>query len=165
LLSERISQFRKDFILTSVEEIRVSIKRSRGNVDMPFPRYMTEHSAGMDIFAAVDQEEIILPGEWKMIPSGIEIALPEGYEATIRPRSGLALSKGVTLLNSPGTIDSDYRGEVGLIIINHGKDPFVVNRGDRIAQMIVQRVCRVSWKLKESLDATERSIGGFGHTG
>ena len=126
---------------------------------------MTERSAGMDIFAAVDQEEVILPGEWKMIPSGIEIALPKGYEAHIRPRSGLALNKGVTLLNSPGTIDADYRGEVGIIIINHGKYPFVVKRGDRIAQMVVQRVCRISWNLSESLDTTGRGVGGFGHTG
>jgi len=150
---------------TIVDEIKIPIKRLPGNSEIPLPRYMTEQSAGMDIFAAVEREETILPGEWKMIPSGIEIALPEGYEATIRPRSGLALDKGVTLLNSPGTIDSDYRGEVGIIIINHGKDPFVVNRGDRIAQMIVQRVCRVSWKLKERLEATERGSGGFGHTG
>jgi len=148
-----------------VEEIRVSIKRLHDNSDIPLPRYMTERSAGMDIFAAVDQEEVILPGEWKMIPSGIEIALPKGYEAHIRPRSGLALNKGVTLLNSPGTIDADYRGEVGIIIINHGKYPFVVKRGDRIAQMVVQRVCRISWNLSESLDTTGRGVGGFGHTG
>ncbi len=148
-----------------MEEIRVSIKRLHDNSDIPLPRYMTERSAGMDIFAAVDQEEVILPGEWKMIPSGIEIALPKGYEAHIRPRSGLALNKGVTLLNSPGTIDADYRGEVGIIIINHGKYPFVVKRGDRIAQMVVQRVCRISWNLSESLDTTGRGVGGFGHTG
>ena len=165
MLSKCIFQFHKDFVLTAVEEIRVSIKKLQGNSDIPLPRYMTEHSAGMDIFAAVEREEVILPGEWKMIPSGIEIAVPEGYEAHIRPRSGLALNKGVTLLNSPGTIDADYRGEVGIIIINHSKDSFVVKRGDRIAQMVVHRVCRVSWNLNESLGITGRGIGGFGHTG
>jgi dUTP pyrophosphatase len=126
---------------------------------------MTGQSAGMDIYAAVRSEEVILPGERKMIPAGIAIALPEGYEAQIRPRSGLAIKNGVTLVNSPGTIDADYRGEVVLLLINHGERPFVVKRGERIAQMVVHRICRVSWNLCERLDQTPRGSGGFGHTG
>jgi dUTP pyrophosphatase len=106
---------------------------------------MTNQAAGMDIFAAVIEEEIILPGQRKKIPTGIAVALPEGYEAQIRPRSGLALNNGVTLLNSPGTIDADYRGEIALIVINHGEEPFVVKRGMRLAQMVVQKIFQVDW--------------------
>lgn len=129
------------------------------------PRRMTEDAAGMDIFAAVGSPEVILPGEWKVVPTGIEIALPRGYEAQIRPRSGLALKYGVTILNSPGTIDADYRGEIRIILINHGEAPFRISRGDRIAQMVVSPVCRVSWSVRPGLDRTERNTGGFGHTG
>ena len=106
----------------------------------------------------------ILPGERTLIPTGVVVALPEGYEAEIRPRSGLALRHGVTLVNAPGTIDADYRGEVGIILINHGQAPFVVRRGDRIAQMVVHRVCRVVWAVCGALSPTERGDGGFGHT-
>lgn len=148
-----------------MDETRVSIERLDGNKDIPLPRYMTGGSAGMDIFAAVDKEEIIRPGERKNIPTGFAIALPAGYEAQIRPRSGLAVKNGVTLINSPGTVDADYRGEIGVIIINHGKEPFVVRRGDRIAQMVIHRVCRVIWDLSERLPQTSRGNGGFGHTG
>ena len=148
-----------------MEELKVSIKRLPGNGDIPLPRYMTEGSSGMDIFAAVAGEKTILPGERGLVPAGIVIGLPPGCEAEIRPRSGLAMKYGVTLLNSPGTIDSDYRGEVKIILINHGREPFVIRRGDRIAQMVVNRVCRVSWNLKEDLDKTERNADGFGHTG
>jgi dUTP pyrophosphatase len=126
---------------------------------------MTKHAAGMDIYAAVDKEETIFPGQRKMIPTGISIALPVGYEAEIGPRSGLAIKNGVTLVNSPGTIDADYRGEIGIIMINHGETPFVIRRGDRIAQMVVHRVCKVSWTLSQQLDITQRGDGGFGHTG
>lgn len=146
------------------EQVRVAVCVLPGNEDLSLPRYMTEHSAGMDIRAAVDAEEILNPGERKLIPTGIAIALPPGYEAQIRPRSGLAIRHGVTLLNSPGTIDADYRGEIGIILINHGKEPFIVKRGDRIAQMVIQRVCRVSWDVCERLDETVRGDGGFGHT-
>ena len=146
-------------------EIRVSIERLNGNEDVPLPRYMTGGSAGMDIFAAVEKEEIILPGTRKFVPTGITIALPEGYEAQIRPRSGLAIKNGVTLVNSPGTIDADYRGEIGVIMINHGEEPFIVKRGDRIAQMVIQRVFRVTWDLGKNMDDTSRGEGGFGHTG
>ena len=147
-----------------METIRVSVQRLAAHDDIPLPRYMTEHAAGMDVAAAVEGEEVILPGERKLIPTGIAIALPEGYEAQIRPRSGLAIKNGVTLVNSPGTIDTDYRGEIGVIMINHGEDPFVIRRGDRIAQMVFHRVCRVAWDVTHRLEPTSRGNGGFGHT-
>ncbi len=146
------------------EEITVSIRRLSGTEDLPLPRYMTSQAAGMDLTAAVGEETTILPGERKLIPTGVTVAIPEGYEAEIRPRSGLALHHGVTLVNTPGTIDADYRGEVGVILINHGQAPFVVRRGDRIAQMVVRRICRVCWALCGELSPTERGNGGFGHT-
>jgi len=118
----------------------------------------------MDIFAAVTEEEIILPGQRKKIATGIAMALPEGYEAQIRPRSGLALKNGITLLNTPGTIDADYRGEIGLIVINHSEEPFVVKRGMRLAQMVVQKVFQVDWTVTPELKNTARGDGGFGHT-
>jgi len=147
-----------------IEKIEVSIRRMPGTEDLPLPCYMTGQAAGMDLMAAVGEEVTILPGEREMIPTGVAVALPEGYEAEIRPRSGLAARHGVTLVNSPGTIDADYRGEVRLLLINHGKAPFVVRRGDRIAQMVVHRVCRVVWTACEALSPTERGAGGFGHT-
>ena len=142
----------------------MTIQRLPGNEDLPFPRYMTEHAAGLGVFAAVGQEVSIFPGQREMIPTGLAIALPEGYEAQIRPRSGIAWKHGVTLVNAPGTIDADYRGEIGILLINHGDQPFVVRRGDRIAQMIVQRVCRVQWDVHPELNPTGRGDGGFGHT-
>ena len=118
----------------------------------------------MDLFAAVAEEVAIPPGVRRLIPTGIVVALPEGYEAEVRPRSGLALKHGVTLVNAPGTIDADYRGEVGVILINHGSTPFIVRRGERIAQMVVHRVCRVVWAACDELPPTGRGCGGFGHT-
>ncbi len=147
-----------------MEKINVCIQRLAGNDDITLPQYMTKQAAGMDIFAAVVQDEIIKPGERKKIPTGIAIALPEGFEAQIRPRSGLAIKEGITLLNSPGTIDADYRGEIALIVINHGEKPFIVSRGMRLAQMIIQRVCQVNWVEVEELNSTARGAGGFGHT-
>jgi dUTP pyrophosphatase len=147
-----------------MEKIKVDIQKLAGNEDIPLPRYMTNMAAGMDIFAAVINDEIIEPGHRKMIPTGIAIALPEGYEAQIRPRSGLAIKNGITLLNSPGTIDADYRGEISLIIINHGNDSFVVQRGMRLAQMVVQKVSQVDWVETNKLSETQRGQGGFGHT-
>lgn len=144
--------------------LKAFIKKTPGNDDIPLPQYMSALAAGMDIFAAVDAEEIIEPGHRKKIPTGIQISLPEGYEAQIRPRSGLALHQGITLLNSPGTIDADYRGEIALIVINHGQEPFVVKRGMRLAQMIVQKICRLQWVETTELDETSRGGGGFGHT-
>ncbi|MBW6487281.1 MAG: dUTP diphosphatase [Syntrophobacterales bacterium] len=147
-----------------VEEIRVSIVRLPGAADLDLPAYMTAQAAGVDLPAAVDGEETVLPGDRKLIPTGFSIALPEGFEAEVRPRSGLALKHGVTLANSPGTIDADYRGEIKLILINHGQAPFVVRRGDRVAQMVVHRVCRVSWDLGRETLPTARGENGFGHT-
>jgi dUTP pyrophosphatase len=133
--------------------------------DIPVPHYATEHSAGMDIHAAVQSDVSIAPGETALIPSGFCIEVPPGYEAQVRPRSGLALKHGVTVLNAPGTIDADYRGEVGVILINHGNQPFVVKRGDRIAQLVVAAHERVQWQTVAELGATARGEGGFGHTG
>ncbi len=144
--------------------LKAFIKKTPGNDDIPLPQYMSALAAGMDIFAAVDDEEIIQPGQRKKIPTGIQISLPEGYEAQIRPRSGLALHQGITLLNSPGTIDADYRGEIALIVINHGQEPFVVKRGMRLAQIVVQKICRLQWVETARLDDTSRGSGGFGHT-
>ena len=148
----------------ALEEIQLSVQRLPGPEDLPLPCYMTDQAAGMDLLAAVVEEATILPGARRLIPTGIALAIPEGYEAEVRPRSGLALKWGVTLVNAPGTIDADYRGEVGVILINHGEAPFVVRRGDRIAQMVVHRVCRVIWAGCEELPPTKRGCGGFGHT-
>jgi len=147
-----------------MEKINVCIQKLAGNEDIPLPQYMTNQAAGMDIFAAVAEEEIVLPGGRKKIPTGIAIALPEGYEAQIRPRSGLAIKQGVTLLNSPGTIDADYRGEIALIVINHGEEPFIIRRGLRLAQMVIQKIYQVDWVETEELNSTTRGAGGFGHT-
>jgi len=147
-----------------MEKIKVSIQKIAGSEDISLPAYMTDQSAGMDICAAVSEETIILPGQRQKIPTGISIALPEGYEAQIRPRSGLAINQGITLLNSPGTIDADYRGEIALIVINHGSVPFAVTRGMRLAQMVVQKIFQVDWVEASKLESTSRGSGGFGHT-
>lgn len=162
--TERFSPLLLAFFLREMEKIKVCIQKFPGNEDILLPQYMTEQAAGMDIFAAVIEDEIIFPGQRKKIPTGIAIALPEGYEAQIRPRSGLALKNGVTLLNSPGTIDADYRGEIGLIVINFGEEPFVVQRGMRLAQMVVQKVLQADWVATPELENTARGDGGFGHT-
>lgn len=133
--------------------------------DIPLPTYATDGSAGMDICAAVEQDIEIKPGETLLIPSGFVIELPREYEAQIRPRSGLAIKHSIGILNSPGTIDSDYRGEVKIILTNFGKNPYVVHRGDRIAQMIVTKFERIEWKEASSVDDSMRGEGGFGHTG
>jgi len=148
-----------------MEKIRVMIKRSSGNEDIPLPRYMSPNAAGMDIHAAVKEETILNPGAIKLITAGISVALPPGFEAQIRPRSGLALKHGVSILNTPGTIDADYRGEIGIILINLGEKPFVVKRGDRVAQMIINKVYHAHLELSHDLCVTERNDGGFGHTG
>ena len=148
-----------------MENIRVMIKRSSGNEDIPLPRYMSPNAAGMDIHAAVTEKTVVNPGEIQFISTGISVAIPPGFEAQIRPRSGLAMKHGVSILNTPGTIDADYRGEVGIILINLGKNPFVVKRGDRVAQMIINKVYHARLELSQDLCATERNDGGFGHTG
>lgn len=145
-----------------MEGKKVRISAASG---VELPGYATGGSAGMDLRACLAAPETLAPGERRLIPTGIRIALPEGYEAQIRPRSGLALKKGITVLNSPGTIDCDYRGEIGVILINLGEENVVINNGDRIAQMIVAPYTRVTWLETEDLDATERGAGGFGHTG
>ncbi len=147
------------------KEVRIQIKLLPGNEDLLLPRYMTERAAGMDICAALRESLILLPGERAMVPAGFIMALPEGYEAEIRPRSGLAFKHGVTLINAPGTIDADYRGELRILMINLGQEPYVLRRGDRVAQMVVHQVCRAEWELTEDLDSTKRAAGGFGHTG
>ncbi len=147
-----------------MDKIKVHIQKIAGSEDISLPAYMTDQSAGMDICAAVSEETIIMPGQRQKIPTGIMIALPEGYEAQIRPRSGLAINQGITLLNSPGTIDADYRGEIALIVINHGSEPFTVTRGMRLAQMIVQKIFQVDWIEVSELINTSRGSGGFGHT-
>lgn len=144
-------------------EIKVKIIRCRPLARLP--RYMTEQAAGMDLYAVLDDDLVLSPGQRVMVPTGIAIALPPGYEAQVRPRSGLAVKHGITLVNSPGTIDADYRGEISVIIINHGENDFIINDGERIAQMIVAPVSRCNWNLVESLEESERGSGGFGHTG
>ena len=131
----------------------------------PLPGYATPLSAGMDIRANLTEPVVLNPLERKLIPTGLYIALPEGYEAQMRPRSGLALKHGITLLNTPGTIDADYRGEIGIILINLSSEPFTVNDGERICQMVITTHSQVAWQLVEALDDTERGAGGFGHTG
>ncbi len=131
----------------------------------PDPSYATPDAAGMDIRADLDSPVTILPGDRALIPTGLRVAIPAGFEMQMRPRSGLALKHGITLANSPGTIDADYRGPVGVIIINHGKEPFVVNPGERICQAVVAPVMQVSWNRVDSLPDTARGDGGFGHTG
>lgn len=126
---------------------------------------MTPHSAGMDICAAVSEPLILAPGDIALIPTGFAIALPDGHEAQIRPRSGLAVKHGISLINSPGTIDADYRGEVKIALINHGKSDFTIKRGDRIAQMVIHQLCQARIALVAELDASVRNAGGFGHTG
>jgi dUTP pyrophosphatase len=145
--------------------ISVSIKRCRDEVAVPLPRYMTHHAAGMDLQAALEAEMILLPGQRTLVPTGIAIALPEGFEAQVRPRSGLALNHGVTLVNSPGTIDPDYRGEIGVILINHGSEPFTIRPGERIAQMVIAPFVQASLLEVNELGQTLRGEGGFGHTG
>ena len=145
--------------------IRVHFQRLPGNSDIPLPRAMSEHAAGLDICAAVLSPVILRPGGIAAIPAGFAMALPPGYEAQVRPRSGLASRYGVTVVNAPGTIDADYRGEVKVALINLGREAFTVERGMRIAQMVIAAVPRVEVVEVQSLDETARGAGGFGHTG
>ncbi len=131
----------------------------------PLPHYATEHSAGMDLRANLDASITLAPGAYQLIPTGLYLELPEGTEAQVRPRSGLAFKHGVTVLNSPGTIDADYRGEVGVLLVNHGPVPFEVKDGERIAQLVIARYVRASFEEVPDLRASERGAGGFGHTG
>lgn len=133
--------------------------------DIPLPRYMTSQSAGMDICAAVEKNLVLDPGAIGLVPTGFALSIPKGFEAQIRPRSGLAVKHGISIINSPGTIDSDYRGEIKIGLINLGQMPYTISRGDRIAQMIIKQVFHAKLKIVEKLDETKRNSGGFGHTG
>lgn len=149
-----------------MDRVTVNIVRLRPeDADLPFPLYATEGSAGMDVCAAIEGELTIAPGETVLIPTGFAIELPLGYEAQIRPRSGLAIKHQIGILNSPGTIDSDYRGEVKIILTNFGKKTYTIRRGDRIAQMVVSRYSRVEWNEVDMLQESTRGAGGFGHSG
>ncbi len=141
------------------------IKKTDDAKDLELPRFMTPGSAGMDLYASIDEETIIKTGERKLIPTGIMIDIPVGYEAQIRPRSGLAYKHGVTVLNAPGTIDSDYRGEIKALLINHGQEDFKINRGDRICQMVINKVEMITFLEVDELSDTLRGDGGFGHSG
>ncbi|NIZ00810.1 dUTP diphosphatase [Thalassospira lucentensis] len=145
--------------------LTVNLKQLPHGADLPLPDYATAQSAAVDLQAAIDGLQVIAPGKRAMIETGIAIALPAGFEAQVRPRSGLAAKNGVTVLNSPGTIDADYRGEIKVILINHGDVPFEIERGMRIAQLVVAPVTQVAWQAVDDLDETARGSGGFGSTG
>ena len=146
-----------------MEPVQIEIQRLRP--DAVLPRYMTEFSAGMDLHAALAEPLLLAPGARALVPTGLALAIPPGFEGQVRPRSGLALRHGVTLVNAPGTIDADYRGELAVIVINHGQDAFAIAPGERIAQLVVAPVRRAELQLVEGLAATQRGAGGFGHTG
>lgn len=145
--------------------IRVRLQRLPHARELPLPRYASASAAGMDVYAAIAGPCTLAPGAIERVPTGLVLEVPEGFEMQVRPRSGLAARHGVSVVNAPGTIDSDYRGEVIVALVNHGTDPFVVERGMRIAQLVLARVPRVEWEEAESLSATPRGDGGFGHTG
>lgn len=146
-------------------DVVVYITREPGCEDIPLPSYETEHAAGMDIRAAVTEALLLEPAQRALVATGLRIALPPGFEAQIRPRSGLAIHHGISMVNAPGTIDADYRGEIRVILINHGHEAFTIRRGDRIAQMVIAPVTHVGWRLVDGLETTRRGEGGFGHTG
>jgi len=148
-----------------MDRVTLKVKRLDNNPDLPLPSYQSGGSSGLDLRAAVVKEVTLQPGDIKLIPTGLSISIPEGYEAQIRPRSGLALRYGLGLVNSPGTIDADYRGEVGVIAINWGNKPLTIRRGERIAQVVISKVSRVRVEEVDELDPTKRGKGGFGHSG
>ena len=147
------------------DRVRVMVKRLEGQEDLALPSYETKGSSGMDLRAAVQEKAVLNPGDIVLIPTGLAVAVPQGFEVQIRPRSGLALNHGIGMVNAPGTIDSDYRGEIRLILINWGQKPFEIKRGDRIAQMVVTRVSRAELVETKDLAETSRGSGGFGHSG
>jgi dUTP pyrophosphatase len=148
------------------QEIKIRISRISNDVhDIPLPKYATDGSSGMDIYAAVPNDVMMQPGDTMLVPSGFKIEIPPGFEAQVRPRSGLALKHGIGILNAPGTIDSDYRGEVGVILTNFGKKEFTIKRGDRIAQLVIMPVTKAAWVEVPDINETTRGSGGFGHTG
>jgi dUTP pyrophosphatase len=145
--------------------MKIHIKLLKKDHPISLPQYMTEGSSGMDLFASLEKEVTLEPGERKLIPTGISVAIPEGFEGQIRPRSGLAVQKGIGIVNGPGTIDADYRGEIGVLLINFGKEPFTIRHGDRIAQMVISQVFRATLEEVDDLPPSRRQGGGFGHTG
>jgi dUTP pyrophosphatase len=145
--------------------MKVYFKKFNEDIDSSLPAYQTEHSSGMDLISSSHEEIVLKPSEYKLIPTNLIIELPEGYEAQVRPRSGLALKHGITVLNSPGTIDADYRGEVKVLLINHGKNDFIVKFGERIAQMIIAKYEKAELESREELTETARGAGGYGSTG
>lgn len=145
--------------------VRLQLLHPKLGHPWPLPKPMTEDAAGFDLCAAIDESEVLVPGERKLVPCGFSMALPKGYEAQIRPRSGLAYKQGITCLNSPGTIDADYRGEVKVLLINHGQITFVIEPGMRIAQMLIAKLPKVSFEVVQNLEQTARGAGGFGSTG
>jgi len=147
------------------KSLQISVAFEPHGEGLPLPAYESDSAAGMDLRAAIERPIELLPGTRALVPTGLRIALPPGYEAQIRPRSGLALKHGISLVNTPGTIDADYRGEIKVILINHGEEPFRIERGDRIAQIIFAPVIRAVWRPVRALDETLRGGGGFGHTG
>jgi dUTP pyrophosphatase len=151
--------------MNSSPVIKIVRLRPDTDADIPLPRYMTPQSAGMDLCAAIQKDLVLSKGELSLIPTGFAIALPEGFEAQIRPRSGLAIKHGIGLINSPGTVDTDYRGEIKIAVINLGGNPYTLHRGDRIAQMVIKKVYLARLEIVEALDETGRNTGGFGHTG
>jgi dUTP pyrophosphatase len=151
--------------MTRPVPLHVAIRQLPHAEGLALPAYATADAAGLDLLAAVDAPVTLAPGERRLVPTGIAIAVPPGFEAQVRPRSGLALKHGITVLNAPGTVDADYRGEVGVILINHGQQPFAINRGERIAQLVVAAFSRVDWLAVDELPETARGAGGFGSTG
>jgi dUTP pyrophosphatase len=145
--------------------MKIHIKRLKKEHPVSLPQYMTEGSSGMDLFASLSRDVTLAPGERRLIPAGISVAIPEGFEGQVRPRSGLAIQKGIGIVNGPGTIDADYRGEVGVLLINFGEEPLTIRNGDRIAQMVIAPVTRVTLEEVDDLPPTRRQGGGFGHTG
>ena len=149
----------------SMEQPLLEIEILPGNEDLGLPAYATEGSAGMDLKAALTDELVLKPGERGVVPTGLRMAIPQGFEGCVRPRSGLAMKQGLTLTNAPGTIDSDYRGEVKILVINLGKEPVTLKRGDRVAQLLISPVAKAHIRQARNLDDTTRGAGGFGHTG
>ena len=148
-----------------MNDVAIAIQRLPHGADLALPSPATVSSAGADLVAAVSEPVVLAPGQHALIPTGFAIQLPDGFEAQVRPRSGLAIEHGVAVLNSPGTIDADYRGEVGVVLINHGAEPFTVTRGMRIAQLVIARVNKAQWREVDTLDDSRRGDGGFGSTG
>ncbi len=145
--------------------VTIKVKRIKGNETGPLPAYMTEHAAGLDVYAFLEEDVLIAPGQRRLIPTGLTVAIPEGFEIQVRPRSGLAVRDGLTLVNTPGTIDADYRGEIGILMINHGEKAVSIRNGQRIAQLVISRVYRADLEEVDELPGSSRQAGGFGHTG